>query len=864
MASTQDRNSATYTLSNLVMAGIALICLLMLGSTGYIKHQIDRAESLLVAPDSAFSADQEIYQKTVISLGYSGFLGAAETFINTRDRAALGDMRMYHKTAEETITRLGDKAPNAVRRDLNAILKIFSNIIEKAEEGGDAMSVGITSSDLLNASTSLATLDNRVQAALSSHRIVAHDQMKFWSLAMLLVAWGSIVLLALTGCAVILVRRGKQTVPMQNILQCVDNMAQGDLDTPVWGLERSDAIGNLARSLDKLRLFFSQVPDVSIETEEGQTRFKFEGETRSIFQAMVKNITENFERAQQSALGYTGTMNAQQDILTSVTTRLNAVLTSLQQQGSAQEETIRNLSDSLSESALSLAVSQEKSVTQLGQLVPYMQERIQNMSEVTHLAGEHITQSLQTLNKAETALRSSASQSHQVVQQLATATNQMGERMFAALNLMQASGKLLNETTDTVRTRFNEAVHALGRGEGHLQEIITRAESRLSSTVNAEENMAALATRTENSAEKMERAVNNICERHEGLSEQVVMATHRMESIVASFDAAQRAMNEATTQVRRDGTMINGLLMELRANNEQLIASVNQNSQSSFTAVQNLAEKSFALMQRLEVQIQQQAQAAEIHLDDLTAHSKIMAQQTNSTSTTLSQAITSLKTEQEKLATTRSKFSEIITDLGNRFEQQATATFGKTEQWAAQSFTKLSTIAEQVEGVMQRLTMLGQLTSTLGTVAGQLGQLVPTLTHLQDVGAVSLPTDATGAAPVVNMEETKQLIVEQTEHMLHQLQGQWHESVIQIEAMYDQLAQLVIQQKDQLETRLVVMDKKIRTTQDSKSADANQSAANEEKRGEIINELISAISKINEHVITLDNVIEDAGLKKEA
>ena len=43
-----------------------------------------------------------------------------------------------------------------------------------------------------------------------------------------------------------------------------------------------------------------------------------------------------------------------------------------------------------------------------------------------------------------------------------------------------------------------------------------------------------------------------------------------------------------------------------------------------------------------------------------------------------------------------------------------------------------------------------------------------------------------------------------------------------------------------------------------------ESAANEEKRGEIINELISAISKINEHVMTLDTVIEDAGLKKEA
>ncbi|MDD3182900.1 MAG: hypothetical protein PHD48_08880 [Alphaproteobacteria bacterium] len=859
MASPQEHTSTSNSFSTFIMASIVTLSLLMIGATGYIKYQMDHAENLLIAPDAAFSPTQEIYEKTIIALGYSGFLGSAQNFMSTHDRAALGDMRMNLKTADETLTRLSDKAPNAIRRDIKSILDIFSNIIVKAEEGGDALSAGITDTDLLKASSALSTLDGRLTSALASQRMQASHGMKSWSLALMLMAWSSLALLAAAGCAIVMIYRGKQTIPLQSLTQCITNMSQGDLDNQVWGLERRDAIGDLARALDKVRLFFSQVPDVTVDTEEGPMRFKFEGETRSIFQSMIKNITENFDRAQQSALGYTGAMNAQNDMLSSVTAHLTSVLNSLQKQGASQEESARALSRTLTDIAVSLSATQEKSVAQIGNLVPYMQERIQNMSEVTHLAGNHITQSLQTLNKAETTLRSSAGQSHQVVQQLASATNQMGERMFAALNLMQASGKLLNETTESVKTHFNEAVRTLGRGENHLQEIITRAETRLNSTINAEENMASLAARTETSAEKMERAVTNICERHEGLSEQVVTATHRMESIVASFDSAQRAMSEATTQVRRDGNLINSLLMELRANNDQLLSSVNQNSQTSFSAVQGLAEKSFALMQRLEVQIQQQAQSAETHLDELSSHGKMMAQQTSSTGTTLSQAISSLKGEQEKLATTRSKFSEIVTDLGNRFEQQATATFGKTEQWAAQSFTKLSTIADQVESVMQRLGMLGQLTSTLGAVAGQLGQLVPSLTNLQTSGQ-GMTYD--GPMPTIDMEETKDLIIHQTEDMLGKLQDQWHESVIQIEAMHDQLAQLVIQQKDQLETRLVVMDKKLRTTNEAQQDTFNEE--NEEKRSEIINELISAISKINEHVITLDTVIEDAGLKKEA
>lgn len=109
------------------------------------------------------------------------------------------------------------------------------------------------------------------------------------------------------------------------------------------------------------------------------------------------------------------------------------------------------LAQTLREAANDIARTQEANNAQISNLVPFMQERIQNMAEVTHLAGDQITRSLQTFVKAEQAVRNNAAQSQTVVQQLANATNQMGERMFAALNLMQASGKLLNDTTETVK-----------------------------------------------------------------------------------------------------------------------------------------------------------------------------------------------------------------------------------------------------------------------------------------------------------------------------------------------------------------------------------------------------------------------------
>lgn len=848
---------------------LTLMCAILLsvslfGAAGYSKFRLDQSQNVLAAPDSAFSPDEEIYEKSIIALGYSGFIGSAQNFMNTRDRAALGDMRMNYKTASQTIKRLSKKATAPVRRDVTAILSLFASIISKAETS-DALSDGVTGADLLRASSALSILDSRMRTALAAGRLHANNNVQQWSMLLMVVAWMSALFLAGGAVIAYIIYRSRLNAPLESLAQSVDNMVNDDMTQSIWGIERRDSVGHLARSLDNARLYFAEIPDLSLKSSEGTIRLKFEAKQRSAFETMMTNMNEAFEQAQHSSKNFNMMLETQGDTLGALTTSLSSTLSSVQEKGALQESSVSDLTDTLSGSVSSLtevlsdtvttlSCAQEKSIKELDQLAPAMKDRIQNMAEITQLAGGQVTQSLESLIRAEKVMRNNTTQSQEVTKQLAHATNQMGERMFASVNLMQTSSKSLNEATSDMRDRFSAAINTLSSGETNLQQIIMRAEDRLNNTIGAEEKMAGLTAKTEESASKMERAVDNICERHEGLSEQVVTATHRMDSIVASFDSAQRAMSDATQQVRRDGTQIGGLLTDLRTNNEQLLSTIHSNSQSSHNSVQSLAEKSHALMQRLEVQIGQHAQATEAHIDELGGYSQSMVQHANNTTSSLGQTIASLHAEQEKLSTARGRFVDTITDIGTRFEQQATNTFGKTERFAADSFSKMSDIADQVEGVMKRLSMLGQLTGTLGTVAGQLGQLVPALSQMQADGTI-----VEGPMPTVDMEETKGLIVAQTEEMITELQGQWHTAVVQIEAMHDQLAQMMVQQKDQLETRLVVMDKKI----SSKSAKGGIVEAEENRQAEIVNQLIGAVSDINKHVIEIDGAIEDAGLKKD-
>ncbi|MDD5586138.1 MAG: hypothetical protein PHY92_04160 [Alphaproteobacteria bacterium] len=841
MSGSSPKNGSISHLTAIVLTSIVFLCVVLIGVAGVIKHNLDRSEIALAAPDISFAPDEEVYEKILHALGYGGFLEAASRVITMRDSIALADMKQSLKTAKNALAHLPEKTPAAARHDIEGLVSLYDAILKKAEQSVENSAVTFTAADLAPAYASLPVLDTRLQAAAATGRLEAQGSFRLWGLSLTLVAWFSLILAAAMAAGLYLALHNRQAVPLRALAQSVQNLTRGDMHIPVWGMERQDAIGELARSIDLARYHFSQLPDISLMSEQGPVRLKFEGETRSLFEAMMRNISEEYERARADMVNYSGSLAGQQDALTSLSARLNALSTQLQQQGTAGHAEMQKLVQKLASSAQAMAVAQEKNVAQMNALVPYMQERAHNMAEVTHIAGSQIAQTLQDLMKAEQDLRGNAEQSAGIVDQFASNTNQMSERLFAAVNLMQASGKVLSETTDTVQSRFNEAIDTLNRGEGHLQQIMERVDERLSHTAKAEENMAAFASRAESNLERMEGAVGSMATRHEQLSEQVVMATHRMESVVASFDSAQRSMSDAMQQVRRDGEMLSTLLQDLRTNNEHLLKGITQNSETSYGTVENLAERSQKLLTALESQVAQQSVITETRLGELVINTQTLNEQVQTATTSLNQTVASMREEHTRFSEARSRFSDSVNKLGNRLEEQATATITKTEQWASQSFGKLTSLTDNMESLMQRLNILGQLTGTLGSVAGQLGQLMPALTQ---------------AAPPAGVAESplSELLLEELQS---QLKAGWHDAMTHIEAMHDQLAQVMVQQKDQLEMRLVVMDKKLKVA--SEAAEQGTLAPDQVA---IMEEIVTTLAKISEHLMILDSAVRERSARQ--
>lgn len=891
-----------------VLAGVAVLCILLVGGIGVLKYKMDRAEVLLSAPDTAFSSQDEALSQASRALGYGGFLGSAYNLALKQDSAALGDMRLQLKTAQDAIARLDDKAPATVRHDLEGILSIFAATLAKAEQG-------LTAQDLPPLAATLPMLEARLQNAAGLARFEAQDSLRGYSGALTFVAWACLIGMAALAVGLFLALRNRYAAPLQALAQSVHNISKGDMSTPVWGMERTDAIGTLAREIDLARYHFSQIPDLSLMSDQGPVRLRFEGDTKSVFQAMMNTMAEDYQRALTKTEDFTNALQTEQEILTSMSVRMNKILSEVQLSSAEATGSTQNLVRNLADMSKVLADSHERLASRTSKLIPFMQERAQNMAEVTSIIGTHAGQTLQKLAQAEQGLRQSAAQSQKMIADFGVTTNEMSERLFAALNIMQASSKVLNETTETTQSRFNEAVETLGRGESSLQDVLARAETRLKQTVNAEENLAALAMRTESSAEKMEVAVYDLMRRNDALNDQVSETSQRLESMLTHFDSAQKTMGDAVSSIRRDSSTLNVAVQDIRANNDQLLSSIQHNSQTSFTTVQSLTERAHALMQRLEVQIAQQAQSVDSRVEDITSHGHVMAQQVQATTTALAQTVSALKIEQDKFVVARGKLSETVSDVGTRMEQHAVSTFARTEHMAQQSHEKLATLAGQMDTVLQRLNIMGQLTGTLGAVAGQLGQLLPALTQSSIAMAPSVPAPMTetSSAPALGPDFAESLLddirailrnewadvvakmaasKDSSEDMMMalqkpwddvlsrldelsilfatrldasqisknlqvEMQTHWHKAVVQIEAMNDQLAQMMVAQKDQIETRLMVMDKKLKSLAESPAPTRASELEDDSMmdRADLMNNILSTMADMNDHLLELDSTV---------
>jgi len=166
-------------ITGFVLGLIVFVCISMIAMASYIKYELDRAQTDLVAPESLLASDQDIFEKLQRSLGYGGFVGMAQNFVTTRDDSVVPDMKAQLKAANDMMARLPERTPAAVRHDLQTVLATFGAAMQKIEKSASDATIPFTATDMMPLYAALPVLDARVAgSAFAGHR-TAQNQAQF-------------------------------------------------------------------------------------------------------------------------------------------------------------------------------------------------------------------------------------------------------------------------------------------------------------------------------------------------------------------------------------------------------------------------------------------------------------------------------------------------------------------------------------------------------------------------------------------------------------------------------------------------------------------------------------------------------------
>jgi hypothetical protein len=437
--------------TGIVLGFVVFVCVTMIGGTGYLKYQLDRAESLLAAPDAAVGSDQDLFDRLRRDLGYGGFLGLAQNYALAHDPSGFAEMKAHIKSADEIVAHLPDKTPAETRHELASIVTVYDAALQKINAPANDTTNEFTAADLTPLYAALPILDARVSSANGETRLSAQNHLQFWAMLLTLVSWCSLIIAAACAAGIYLTIRDKHSAPMRALAQSIQNMARGDMRTAIWGTERQDMIGELARSVDIARYHFSHLPDVSLISDQGPVRMRFEGGSRSLFEAMMKTISRDSENIRDQTALLTQAMQSQKETLTVMSSKVEHVLENIFQHGQNGDQQIRQAIQEMVGSAENLKNAHAHAADQLNRLIPHIQDRAQGMAEIAHITGKQIGQTLQSLAASEAGIKANADQAKETLNRLFSTADDLGERLFGAINLLQASGKVLAETTQNMQ-----------------------------------------------------------------------------------------------------------------------------------------------------------------------------------------------------------------------------------------------------------------------------------------------------------------------------------------------------------------------------------------------------------------------------
>ncbi|NDE90501.1 MAG: methyl-accepting chemotaxis protein [Alphaproteobacteria bacterium] len=542
--------------------------------------------------------------------------------------------------------------------------------------------------------------------------------------------------------------------PLSKLEKSSRELLENDLTGHIWGLDRSDGFGSLARSIANIRKATIGISDMVVETERGEQHVRFEGSTATIFSALISDLQKTVNQLTEHsstletvgkaghenlvALGETTTRRAQslEEIIVAANTQMNT--------------THSEWSDKLS----TLFYQNNQIQGQSKDIVEQFKRDMHSLNEIAAATGTRVAQTLQVLSASDRDIKKAAQQSLEASNTFAVQASDLTQKLQAATNLLRASGKVMSETTDTARMRLNEAInsvsshdHAIRAFLGDTEEKTDRITSLLEdvsrSAVHASETISVFDNRMASFEEKSNSAFYRI----EQSGEAIGNASVQLHDVNSMMHGSLDAMNNHTEALAH-------VLISIRDEYSSFSNEWKNNLAETDPILKQLKLASNTLQSQLQDEWTGYAQQSRQLLTALEQDVRAMNTRTEQVTKDTEKLIGHLSEQTQRVSDNANHFDLQIANISIRLDDAATSVLHSNEKVLNTTHSQIEMIHNSVQDMTQRLSILSQLTGTLGAVAGQLGQIVPTLGDAGRMSRAALPfADTANPAILAKFEE---------------------------------------------------------------------------------------------------------------
>lgn len=572
-------------------------------------------------------------------------------------------------------------------------------------------------------------------------------------------------------------------LPLRKLERSSRELLENDLNGHIWGLDRQDAFGSLARSIANIRKATVNLADMVVETENGQQHHvRFEGNSGVLFQTLITDLKNTVESlTQHSATLKTVGKDGQDSIieLGKVTTRqtrnledalasVNAQITDTTQYMKATiidarnhiNETLVDTTKQMSSTIVDASAKITSATNEWGdklstlfhqnnqiqgqskQIVDQFTKDMQSLNQIAAATGARVAQTLQLLTTSDRDIKKAAAQSLEASTTFGNQAKDLSEKLQSATNLLRASGKVMQETTETARTRLNEAINSvsshdqairafLGDTEEKTDRITSLLEDVSRSAVQAAATMNTFDGRMALFEEKSNTAFNRIDESGEAIGKASTLLT----DVHGMMQGSLESMNGHTEMLAR-------ILTSIRDEYSSFSNEWKTNIAETAPIFSQLKESSVALQTQLRDEWSVYAQQSRQLLTALEQDVRAMNTRTELVTQDTEKLLSSLSAQTNRISDNANNFDLQIANISMRIDDATNSILRGNKDVVETTKSQIETIHGSVQDMAQRLAILSQLTGTLGAVAGQLGQIVPTLGDTQRMrveGSSSVP-----------------------------------------------------------------------------------------------------------------------------